>query len=404
MNRKRVFFGWWVLTGGTLIYSVASGTVINTLPMFYPYLMEEFGWGSEQVTRSATVFFILGAFCTPPISYLLDRYSVRRVMLLSICVFSAAFLSYRLIDSLASMTTVYIVFAVSLVGCAVVPNMVLISRWFHRHRGIAVGILLTGSSIAGAVFPLFVKGVIDNGGSWRDAVTFLAVIGTLVMLFSVVFLVRNRPQDLGLAPDGIESGITKEAEETTEPGKTFTGALKTRTFYLLAFINCSIWFCVMTVLQHQAIYLDTELGVTSKDLPLVFSLFFWCAVVGKLAFGWLSDHYNKVLIMFAAVFCLTAGLLLLRAAHADRTFLLAYAVVFGFHDGAVIDRQIRQWEILRQYSRFLHGNRDHCRCHRRPAHRQNQRQRRELPPGVRRARDTGFCRIGRDTAVICSQP
>lgn len=329
MASKRIFYGWWVLAGATLIYSVSSGLMINTLPLLYPNLMDEFGWDPEQVTRPATIFFILGAVVTPFISALLDKFSVKKIMIFSIIGFLCTFSSFYLIRSLAHITIVYAIIAVMMVGCALVPNMLLITRWFRRYRGIATGILLTGTSFSGAIFPLIVKKVLDNGGDWRQAILTLATIAGFLMIGAVIFLIRNTPDEMGLSPDGNDS--TEHIDELTKIiGFKLSEVIRTPVFYLLAFINCSLWFCIMSMLQHQSIYFSSELGISRNQLPIFFSIFFWCAVVGKLIFGWLSDHYNKIIIMLIAVINLTLGLLAIRFSTPETIYLLyLYTVIYG---------------------------------------------------------------------------
>src|SRR5512137_2472796 len=80
MPGKRVFFGWWLLFGIFISYTALCGIQIYTLPLFYPELMKEFGWSTENVTRAATIFFLTGAILTPFVSSLFDRFSARAFM------------------------------------------------------------------------------------------------------------------------------------------------------------------------------------------------------------------------------------------------------------------------------------------------------------------------------------
>ena len=80
--RGRIFYGWWVLVGLFLIYAASNGILLNTMPRIFPNLATEFGWTNEQVTRPANMFFALVAFLNPVAGWLLDRYSIRRLMLI----------------------------------------------------------------------------------------------------------------------------------------------------------------------------------------------------------------------------------------------------------------------------------------------------------------------------------
>ena len=73
MSGKRIFFGWWVLLGIFISYTALVGIQIYTLPLFYPALIKEFHWSTEDVTRAATIFFLTGAIITPFVSSLFDQ-------------------------------------------------------------------------------------------------------------------------------------------------------------------------------------------------------------------------------------------------------------------------------------------------------------------------------------------
>ncbi|NNL99670.1 MAG: MFS transporter, partial [Gammaproteobacteria bacterium] len=292
----RVFSGWWVLLGLFLIYTANNGILINTLPLFYPELIKEFGWNEEQVTRPATLFFIVAAVLTPFIGALFDRFSTRLIMVIGILAVAAALIVYPQVKSLGQLTAVYMVFALGLAGAGLVPNMLILTRWFRRYRGIAVGILLMGSSIGGALFPLIARNTFVNQG-WREAVMLVAIVGTVMMLASIVLLVRNRPEDKGLAPDGDAVAPAEVDAPTAAPGMTLGQAARTPAFYLLMFATGGMWFCIVGVIQHQAIFLGQDLGVSDAVLPVVLSVFFCSAVAGKLLFGYLGDRFNKTFIM-----------------------------------------------------------------------------------------------------------
>jgi len=326
----KIFYGWWVLLGIFLVYTANNGILIHTLPLFYPELINEFGWDAEQVTRPASQFFIVAALITPFMGVLFDRYPTKRIMVLGITALVVALLFYPTVNSLDELTIVYLVFAFGLAGAGLVPNMLILTRWFKRYRGIAVGILLMGSSVGGAVFPLVVKETLVNQG-WREAIMMIAIIGS-VMMVAALFLVRNYPADMGLTVDDdtFPGTGSHETNAVTTTGPALRQVIKMPVFYILAFITGALWFCIVGMLQHQSIYISKDLGVDLAKLPAIFSVFFWCAIIGKLLFGYLSDIFNKMLIMLCAVMSLLIGLICLRFSSADNEIMLyGYAVICG---------------------------------------------------------------------------
>lgn len=317
------------MLGCFVSYAAAQGIFVYTLPVLYPELIDEFGWNSEQMTRPATLGYILGAIMVPFVSALFDRYSVRISMILGVFGITLGLALYPRIGNLAHLMWIYVIFAFGQVGCGLVPNMLLMTRWFRRRRGIAIGIVLLGSTIGGALFPLIVKAVLD-GGNWRDAVAILALIGGTLMLIPVIAFIRNKPADMGLLPDGDQTIKEDTIPDITATGPTLRQAIKTPAFYLLLVATGGLWFTATGILQHQSIYIGRELGVETGTIALIVSLFFWGAIAGKLIFGWLSDHLDKTLMMLAATLLLIVGLMILRFSSAGSPFMLyGYALIFG---------------------------------------------------------------------------
>jgi MFS transporter, OFA family, oxalate/formate antiporter len=332
MVGKRMFFGWWVLLGIFISYTALVGIQVYTLPLFYPALIREFGWSTEGVTRAATIFFLTGAIITPFVSSLFDRFSARKFMIVGAFAAALALFSYRSLHTLTQMAIIYMIFALSQVCAGQVPTMLIVTRWFKRYRGIAVGITLMGPDLGGAVFPLVVKYVLARGG-WRDALFVLMIISAVLMLLASIFFIRSRPEDKGLLPDG-DLAQTETAhmpaKQTMHAGLTLSDALRMPAFYILAFTTGALWFCMNGIVQHQTIYMNEELGISMTTVPVVVSALFWFSILGKLLIGYLSDHFDKIFIMFIVVVALAAGLTILRFSSADNLLgLYCYAAIFG---------------------------------------------------------------------------
>ncbi len=329
---KKPFFGWYLLGSLTLAYTVTNGLVLNSLPIFYPELVREFGWNQSEVTRPAQLLFLLVALLSPFVGGLLDRFSTRLVVLSGAVLMTLGIFAFSQISTLVGMSAIYLLFSVSLVLCGIISSMYLITRWFVRYRGIAVGIFLLGSSLGGAIFNPLAAYFIQHMG-WRSAATALAGIAALLLVGPLLLFVRNTPQEMGLRPDGAASdaALASEAKVQTPyrlDGPTLPQIVRTRTFYLILVATAAMWFTILAVVQHQALYLK-DLG---SDLPAgqILGAFFTCSLIGKVLFGWLSDRFEKKHIMQLATLNMVLGSLLLYWSDKNPQVLTwAYAVVFG---------------------------------------------------------------------------
>jgi sugar phosphate permease len=333
---KRVFFGWWVLLGIFISYTALVGIQVYTLPLFYPELIKEFGWSTEGVTRAATIFFLTGAIITPFVSSLFDRFSARMFMIVGAIAAALALFGYRSLHTLTQMALIYMIFALSQVCAGQVPTMLIVTRWFKRYRGIAVGITLMGPSVGGAIFSMVVRHFLARGG-WRDALFVLMIISATLMLLSLIFFIRSRPEDKGLLPDGDLVKIEMAdmpAERKKHVGLTLSEALRMPAFYILAFATGSLWFCMNGIVQHQTIFMNKELGIKMDTVPVIVSALFAFSILGMLLIGYLGDHFDKIFIMFVVVVALATGLTILRFSSADNLLgLYCYAAIFGIGYG-----------------------------------------------------------------------
>lgn len=328
----RVFYGWWVLGGLFMMYAISNGISNFTLPLFYPSLMDEFGWNQEEVTRPAAIKFLFASLYNLAVGFLLDRYSPRPIMGMGALIMVFGLVSFLFMDNLWHFTFIYLLLAFGLSMCGLIPSMVTTSRWFTKYRGRAVGILLMASSFGGAVLPLIIRDSL-SADAWRDAIVILAALAFVFMFLPVLWPLRSKPEDMHTTPDGL-SEAESEAEETKKlgvaGGVSLGQALRMPMYYYLQVATGVLWFCISGVVQHQSIYLGRDQGLDGSSLALVFSLFFWCSIFGKFIFGYLSDHFAKVNIMMLAIVNLAAGLLILRFVEgAPVEMIYLYAIVYG---------------------------------------------------------------------------
>ena len=119
------FRRWGVLGGLFMIYMASNGITMHPLPLLYPELIETFGWSETQVTLPATIFFVIGAFTSPPAGWLLDRFSPRIIILSGSIIMAAALTFYAQISTLWQLVVIYGLLGAGLSLCGLVSNMVV---------------------------------------------------------------------------------------------------------------------------------------------------------------------------------------------------------------------------------------------------------------------------------------
>ncbi|MEC9375118.1 MAG: MFS transporter, partial [Pseudomonadota bacterium] len=183
------------------------------------------------------------------------------------------------------------------------------------------------SSAGGTVFPLILGSLIE-GGNWRLGMQVMSIMTIFFALIPMLLLVKDRPSKPSFTPKDSDAGESKSV------GPSVAQALRETRFYLIAIATGSVWFALIGMQQHQSIYLAKDIGISFDRLPEVFSSFFACAIIGKLLFGWLSDHFDQIKMMVLSIFTLALAMVVLRnVAIAGDITLFGYAIFGGIGFG-----------------------------------------------------------------------
>jgi MFS family permease len=320
-------YGWVVVAVSTLALVVSNGLAIGGLPPFYKPIRDEFvaagavdaGRAESFIAVAANITFLMSGVFSLLGGWLLAYIRLRTLMLIG-CLFLGGGLLLH--AWAASVETVYLarfLMGASLGFVGVAPNVVLISRWFRERRGTPLGIVLTGTSIGGAIVPLIAAPIIAAYG-WRMAMVTVSLLVWLVLLPAVVFLVRD---DI----DTAEAAIDVEAAE-----RTFRQALTMPLFWVFGLCAALVFYPIFVTSQQFILYLQSpKIGVSAASAAFAQSALFAVSVGGKFLAGFLSDKFRTVSIMVACAGLMFASTLVLFALTASTAllFLLPFALGYG---------------------------------------------------------------------------
>src|SRR5436309_12367087 len=195
------FFYGWVIVAVTFVTMAIGVNARTAFSLLFPPILGEFGW-ERGVTAGAFSFgFLVSGALSPMIGRLMDRQGPRAVMELGVILMGGGLL-------LAPLTTqpwhLYLTIGVMVGGGSVClgysGQSLFLPNWFVHKRGLAIGIAFAGVGIGSVILLPWVQSMIEQTG-WRTACTAMGVL-VLVVLAPINLLLRKRPQDLGLEPDG----------------------------------------------------------------------------------------------------------------------------------------------------------------------------------------------------------
>ncbi len=321
---------WWVVFAAFLCIVFIFGVPTMVMPVIYSPIIDEFGWTRTQVTLVATVKFTAGAVFGIFFGALVDRFSIRKLVVASAVLSGFSMVGFLTVYSLTQFYTVGLLMGLGAVS-VMVTMKVLVSKRFFRRQGFAIGTAMLGTSVAGTFTPVLTRYLIDLYG-WRMAVALLSVGIWVVALPFFLWIVRDtEPESAAVA-----GAATDDPTAPQLGGLDFSEILRTRTFWMIGLAVWLIGFVDQSLGQHLVLYLDKDVGLGLTTAAGVLSAVFAVSIAGKLGFGWLYDKLSLKGVM-ACYYLMTVSVVLLFPAQ-----LLVMLVLFGLtrglsHGGSIVD-------------------------------------------------------------------
>jgi MFS family permease len=342
---KRQLRRWWSAIGGTLSASTSSGVItIYAFGVFAKAMGAEYGWSRASISLGLMVWAVangLGAAC---LGWALDRWGVKRAtismtLLFGVSLASVAFLPPYLWLYLAVFGVVGFFSA----AATPIPYSLVVSAWFDRSRGLALGVVNSGNGLGGTLMPFFASFLLLHYG-WRGGYLGVALVATLVPLFALTVLVR--------LPAGFDENRRRARMISGDNAVPLSRIMRTsRHFWLLALAIFSISIATFGTLS-QLTPMITDRGVSIVLAASIMSAASISSTCSRLGVGLLLDRFFAPYVT-AAIFALLAlGIWLVSSSHSAAT-LVCGAALLGIGIGAEGD--VLTYLISRYFSLHSFG-------------------------------------------------
>jgi len=344
-------YGWWIVFVAAVGLSMGYGPIVTfTFGVFFKLLNQEFGWSRGDISQAFSISLFVMSLVFPFVGRLVDRFGARRVIIPSILLFGLGLMSLSLLSAnIWQLYAVYILLGLVGGGTAPVPYSNVLSHWFDKRRGLALGIAMVGLGLGAFVMPSLAQMLIVSQG-WRQA---YIVFGLMVMVITIPIVglfFKETPEMVGLRPDG--DVINPNHPNTSEQkiGLSAQEARQTHTFWILVgaffLMSASVHGCLIHLVP-----LLTDRGISPQLAAGATSLFGAALLFGRVGAGYLLDHFfaSSIALCF---FCGTAlGLLLLwSGVTGTAAFIAAFLVGLGMGaEGDIIAYLIGRYFGLRAF-------------------------------------------------------
>lgn len=330
------FDGWRVVVAATVGLACGIATLgASTFSIFVGPIRLETGWSQTAAFAALIAVTFTAALLSPLMGAIVDRFGAKRVILIGFICEIAIFASFALQGpDIWSFYFRYFLLSAFALGTTHVAFARVITLWFDRKRGLALGVALSGVGIGGFIWPLFVQSMIEAYG-WRMAYVLLAIAIGSIALPTVGWLLKDDPVSLGQRPDGEPADTHTVSPTPQATGVSFGDAVRTRTFWIILLAFFVIGLAVQSALMHL-VPLLTSRGVSPMAAAMAQSMMFLAVTSGRLVTGWLMDRFFAPRVAMAFLLAPIAGLAMLSMDIPDALAVTA-ALMIGLAVGAEVD-------------------------------------------------------------------
>ncbi|MDA0265005.1 MAG: MFS transporter [Chloroflexi bacterium] len=328
---RRVFYGWFIVAASGLVAFSSGPGQSYVFSIFIDSIIADTGLSRPGISALYMASTGASAILVAIVSRLADRYGPRTMLVAVGLGFGAACLGMA---TATNIVLFYIAFASLRAlgqGSLTINAILLVTQWFVSRRGRAIAMMGMGAVLSNAIFPPFARFLIDNIG-WREAYAVIGVVAIVLIVPVAILVVRNRPEDAGLYPDGSSEPPVSETRQAALGGARDTRVFGSLGFWLLA-LSLGTPGLVSTALVFHQTSIFEEKGLSATLAAGVFVIFAASSAVSSLLAGFAVDRIGpKALYAFSMAALLVA--LALAVAIGSAFTAVVYVVVMGVAGGA----------------------------------------------------------------------
>ncbi len=329
----RVFYGWWVVAASVVCLATSSGVQQWSFGAFVPELEKEFGWSRAEVATAPSLAFLSLALGAPLVGLWVDRFSIRFGVLFGATMTGLCFASLSQVQEIWQFYALYFVSNFFRIWTTYIPFSTLMNRWFLRDRGKAVGLSTAGYGLGGVIFAPLITFLVQTLG-WRPAYVASGLILFLTVAPLALLVLRDRPSDRGLEPDGVPAGEVTAARgaEASRVSWTLRDAMSDRTFWILNLAILLLWISQVSYGVHAQPFFESE-GYHAGVAATLLGVSTLGAAIARGASGFVFDRFpSPRVFIFLLSCCLCVGYATLSFSAAPLAlvvFFLFFAVGSG---------------------------------------------------------------------------
>ena len=325
MTKKRFFYGWIIVFAATLLSGAGAGIISFMMSAFIKPVSEALGVDRATFSTALTSTALAAMLFLPLTSRVFKRFPLKKVVLNCLLGIGMSLFGFSFITEMWMFYPLYIICGICQNSISSIPLVILLSNWFSEKQGLATAITFSGGGLMSMLFMPVLNRVIENEG-WRFGYVMLAITFAILTIPTILFLIKEKPQDMGLMPLGATSSESKN-NQPDKKGYTSKQAIRTSAFWIFC-ITIFLFSLSSRGAEQHLMSFWSDLGSSPEHTAMLYSVMMGVGIAGKTLLGIIYDKFGlRKASVFICTVCISAYLMFVVSD--SGSFLLAGAVVFG---------------------------------------------------------------------------
>lgn len=328
-SRPAPFYGWTITYTLAITQTILWGILYYTFTVFLTPMERELGWSRAEITAGFSLALLVRAAAAYPVGAWIDHRGPRLLMALGSVGGGACMVAWAAVTDKVTFYLVWAAMGVSWAALLYEPAFAVVTKWFVAKRGRALAIITFAAGLASTIFIPFADILLQAVG-WRHAVLILAAVVVLTTALPHLLILRRRPDDMGLLPDG--AAPVEPGASYMPTGTTVMQAVRSRYFWILVFAFGFSSLAAESIRVHFIPFLIAG-GVMPSAAAAASGAIGVMQVVGRLAFAPLDARFSSRTMVIGVFAVQTLSLIVLFLGTAGWVIVL-FVAIYGASYGA----------------------------------------------------------------------
>lgn len=331
MYDEKVFYGWYVVAAAFIMMATGWGIIFNTASLFIEPVSTDLALSRQSINFTFTIRSICQLVIYLFSGIIFSKLKIKNLMKVASIILPISIFLHSYVEGQSMLYLLTIISGISIVLLGSLPLSVILNNWFYEKKGFVIGLALMGSGLGGMLFN-FLSGIWISTYGWRITYKILAIIIFITIVPCVFFVLKIRPQEIGLSPLGKpeSNGIDgKDVNETEESGLMLSDARRTTNFWGICLSTALITMSGVSLMNNVSPHL-TNIGYSATFSANITALVMGSLAIGKLILGNLYDKIGVRKATFISCISIAIGCFsMIYAQHNIALVMLVLTVGIG---------------------------------------------------------------------------